>query len=129
MPKRKSIDMSDPIDTVTPISRLAAPASAPSDRPRILVDYEKYAHFLENEDLTDDEKRAFIQALWSIIVDFVSLGFGVHPLQQTRDDPQNGPKSLPSDLSDVVTWRHSSSDEGTSDRASNLGERDRERES
>jgi hypothetical protein len=123
--------MSDPNNTDPPNDKPAQPSvptSAPSDRPHILVDYERYAHFLENENLTEEEKRAFIQALWSIVVDFVSLGFGVHPMQQARDDPDKGSKSLLSDLSDVITWRPSSPHARTSDRASNLLERDREGE-
>ena len=50
----------------------------------ITVDYDLYAHFLEDADLTEDQKREFLQALWNIIVEFVSLGFGVHPAQQAQ---------------------------------------------
>ena len=32
--------------------------------------------------MTDAQKEEFLQALWSIIVNFVELGFGVHPLQE-----------------------------------------------
>ena len=56
-----------------------------TDRPVITVDYEKYAHFLEHADLNEDQKREFVQTLWNIIVEFVSLGFGVHPLQQAHE--------------------------------------------
>lgn len=55
------------------------------DRPVITVDYEEYAHFLESADLTEDQKRDFIQTLWNIVVEFVSMGFGVHPVQQAQD--------------------------------------------
>jgi len=55
-----------------------------SERPVVTVDYERYAHFLENADLTEDQKREFLQTIWNIIVEFVSLGFGVHPLQQVN---------------------------------------------
>jgi hypothetical protein len=53
--------------------------------PVITVDYERYAHFLENSDLTEEQKREFLQTIWNIIVEFVSLGFGVHPLQQAQN--------------------------------------------
>jgi len=53
--------------------------------PVITVDYERYAHFLENADLTEDQKREFLQTLWNIIVEFVSIGFGVHPVQQAQN--------------------------------------------
>ena len=48
----------------------------------VAVDYEKYAHFLENSDLSDEQKKEFLDTIWSIIIEFVSLGFNVHPLQQ-----------------------------------------------
>ena len=66
-------------------------------RPAITVDYEKYEYFLETADLNDAQKREFIAALWSIIVAFVDLGFGVHPAQQAEKScgkhDQNPPKS------------------------------------
>lgn len=52
--------------------------------PVITVDYEAYAHFLDDAELSEAEKRALLQSLWNVIVDFVSLGFGVHPLQQVQ---------------------------------------------
>ena len=55
------------------------------ERPVITVDYEKYEHFLEDADLSEDQKREFLQALWQIIVGFVDLGFGVHPVQQAEN--------------------------------------------
>lgn len=54
------------------------------DRLSIEVDYEKYAHFLESADWSEDQKREYAQMIWNIIVDFVSLGFGVHPVQQAE---------------------------------------------
>lgn len=53
-----------------------------TNRPVITVDYERYAHFLEDADLSEEQKLEFLQALWNVIVEFVSLGFGVHPLQR-----------------------------------------------
>ncbi len=54
-------------------------------RPVITVNYEKYAHFLEDIDWSEEQKAEWLQALWNIIVEFVSLGWGVHPLQQAQD--------------------------------------------
>lgn len=56
------------------ISKKAAPA--------VSVDWELYAHALEDSDLTDDEKREFIDTLWYIIRQFVDLGFGIESTQQ-----------------------------------------------
>lgn len=50
--------------------------------PVITVDYERYAHFLDNVDWSEEEKAQWLQAVWNIIVEVVSLGWGVHPLQQ-----------------------------------------------
>lgn len=60
-------------------------SDASTGRPVITVDYEKYAHFLDDSDLTEDQKQEFLQMLWNIIVEFVSMGFGVHPLQQAQE--------------------------------------------
>jgi hypothetical protein len=56
------------------------PAAKP--RPILTVNVEKYQAFLDGSDMTEAQKEEFLQALWSIIVSFVELGFGVHPLQE-----------------------------------------------
>lgn len=59
--------------------------SVPS-RPVLTIDYALYEEHLEGADLSDVQKQEFLDALWSIIVGFVDLGFGVHPLQQIPSD-------------------------------------------
>ena len=54
-------------------------------RPVITVDYDRYAHFLEHAELSEEQKHEYLQTIWNIIVEFVSLGFGVHPLQQAQN--------------------------------------------
>lgn len=44
------------------------------------IDWRLYEHHLADADLTDQEKREFIEALWYIIVSFVDLGFGIEPV-------------------------------------------------
>lgn len=64
-------------------------------RASISVDFKKYEDFLENSDMSDADKAAFLEALWSIIVSFVDQGFGVHPLQQVDEISENSsPDSL-----------------------------------
>ncbi|MEM6537374.1 MAG: hypothetical protein AAF668_06550 [Pseudomonadota bacterium] len=53
-------------------------------RPSVGFEYERYAHFLDEADLSQDQKREVLQALWNIVVGFVDLGFGVHPVQQAQ---------------------------------------------
>lgn len=55
------------------------PETAP---PRLSIDWDAYLPFLENEDISEEQKRELIEALWSIMVSFVDLGFGIHPIQQ-----------------------------------------------
>ncbi|MBT8154034.1 hypothetical protein KMP13_09000 [Epibacterium ulvae] len=55
------------------------PETAP---PRLSIDWDAYMPFFEDEGITDAQKREMIEALWSIMVSFVDLGFGVHPIQQ-----------------------------------------------
>ncbi len=88
---------------------LAVPASSSvtPTKPMILVDYEKYAHFLEEADLSEDQKREFLQSLWGIITQFVSLGFGVHPLQQAHKPSDNNENSVPLIGRDVLLSSHS----------------------
>ncbi len=52
----------------------------------IHVDYDKYIPFLEDSEIPDDQKIEFIELIWSILLNFVDLGFGIHPLQQVLDD-------------------------------------------
>ncbi|NRA30147.1 MAG: hypothetical protein HRU11_07770 [Parvularculaceae bacterium] len=58
---------------------------AVTDKPSVLVDYERYAHFLKDSDLSDEDKAAFLETIWNIVVSFVDLGFGVHPIQQAQE--------------------------------------------
>jgi hypothetical protein len=49
--------------------------------PSIQFDAEEFWHFVENYDLSDDQKREYLETVWSIIIGFVDLGFGIHPIQ------------------------------------------------
>jgi hypothetical protein len=53
------------------------PLSPPrrQDWPTLSIDADQYLHFLEECDWTEDQKRAFIEALWQIIVGFIDLDF------------------------------------------------------
>jgi len=69
----------------------------------LTIDYDLYAQYLEDSDLSEDQKREFIETLWSVIVSFVDLGFGVHPLQQAASDRCGPNGKLPrADFGDVI---------------------------
>lgn len=51
--------------------------NTPTSRPSLSVDWEVYADYLKESDLSDNEKREFIETIWYIVVSFVDLGFDV----------------------------------------------------
>lgn len=55
---------------------------ASSASKRLTIDIERYQSYLDSADMSEADKRLFIEALWSIIMNFVDLGFGIHPLQE-----------------------------------------------
>ena len=64
-------------------------------KPTLTVDVEKYQSFLDGADMTEAQKEVFLQSLWSIIVSFVDLGFGVHPLQEVcGEDAESDSKKV-----------------------------------
>ena len=50
--------------------------------PTLTIDWETYGKYLNESDLSDAEKREFLETIWAIVVSAVDLGFGVHPVQQ-----------------------------------------------
>jgi len=54
------------------------------------IDVEKYQAYLDDPSLSDTQKEEIIHALWTIIVAFVELGFGVHPTQQACGQVERG---------------------------------------
>ncbi len=53
-----------------------------STKPVVHVDFARYQEFLDNTEMTEAQREEFLKALWSIIVAFIDLGFGIHPLQE-----------------------------------------------
>lgn len=45
-------------------------------------DVEAYLGLLDDVDMTEAEKRALVQTLGAVVMSFVDLSFGCHPLQQ-----------------------------------------------
>ena len=81
-----------------PNGRSVGPDQSPAPRSAsgpaaITVDYEAYAHFLDGSELSEDQKRAFLQALWALVCEFVALGFDVHPVQQAQDACEQLPRN------------------------------------
>ena len=62
---------------------LAAAVSGETDSRRTMeLDIRKYQALLKDIDIPEGHKEQMIEALWSIVVAFVEIGYGVHPVQQ-----------------------------------------------
>lgn len=48
-------------------------------------DPREFMQFVENEGLTEQEAQQLLRAIWDIMVAFVDLAWGVHPVQQAVD--------------------------------------------
>jgi hypothetical protein len=73
-------------------------SSVDGSPPTLTIDWGLYASYLEESDLDDDQKREFIETLWSIVVSFVDLGFGIDPTQQVCGQNSNDGIFLPADV-------------------------------
>ena len=49
--------------------------------PSLTIDWEEFGHHLDDSDLSDEQKQEFIETLFGIMLSFVDLGFGIHPVQ------------------------------------------------
>ena len=65
-----------------PIHDKQAPSSACPPHQALSLDSSLYDKYLEESDLSEEQKQEFLETLWSIIVSFVDLGFEIHPVQQ-----------------------------------------------
>ncbi|HMR34517.1 MAG TPA: hypothetical protein PKA13_21970 [Geminicoccaceae bacterium] len=66
----------DPID----------PPSQPEGRtrsPSLIIDWDLYGQYLADSGLSEADKRALIETLWSIMVSFVDLGFRLSPVAES----------------------------------------------
>ena len=69
--------------------RLAVTFDA-SARRVLTVDVKKYEALLDDPSLSEAQKEEFLRAIWSVVVTFVELGFGVHPLQEVCGQDSGG---------------------------------------
>ena len=63
-------------------------------RPPIAVDINRYQAMLDGSDLSEAQKRDFIETVWQIVLQFVDLGFGAHPLRSIPSGADGGAISL-----------------------------------
>lgn len=59
-------------------------------QPILTLDVALYEHYLENSNLTDEQKQELLETLWNLICEFVFLGFGVTSTQLAQDSCGQG---------------------------------------
>ena len=95
--------------------------------PTLTIDWERYGRYLDDSDLTEDQKRQFLQTLWDIIVSFVDLGFRLNPQTEVCGEIANLSEILKPDSDLVVRSGHHNSkskfNEATKGSALPAGER------
>ena len=91
---------------LTPDIDLAAADIFAAAEPPFTLDYEAYAPYLEDSNMSEAQKREFLETLWSIIVSFVDLGFGAHPIQQACGEERAQAKNFAFDSPDMVGSEH-----------------------
>mmetsp|Transcript_28492 Transcript_28492/g.53424 ORF Transcript_28492/g.53424 Transcript_28492/m.53424 type:complete len:94 (+) Transcript_28492:95-376(+) len=71
--------------------------------PSLSIDWDAYLPFLEDDDIAENDKRALIEALWSIVTSFVDLGFEVSSPSKPCGKQQS---DIPQEVADVVCSDH-----------------------
>ena len=74
--------------------------------PHLQFDWQLYASMLDDSDIAEEQKQQFLECLWSLIVNIIDMGIGIHPLQQNGHE-DNCSENLASLLSDVLDSDHS----------------------
>ena len=55
-------------------------------RNTLVVDLKEFEHFLEGSGMNEAQKEEFLGIMWNIIINFVDLGFGIHPVQNALEE-------------------------------------------
>lgn len=87
--------------SVEPAHDVVSSPQVAAKRPVVTLDVSLFEEYLADSDLTDDQKHEFLTVLWSIIVGFVDLGFGIHPVQQALASASSEAASEKSAVDDV----------------------------
>lgn len=69
--------------------------------PALTLDVAYYQGFLDDETIPEDQKRQLIETIWTIVVTFVDLGFGIEPVQQVIQTEADGKPDMTGDFEDA----------------------------
>lgn len=91
---------------------ISAPA-AQTPLPPLRFDVDEYRKYIEDEDLTEAQAEELLGAIWAVMVAFVDLGFGIHPVQQAMDRSRGKAELPPLDRATVLSCKESFSKSAT----------------
>ena len=74
-----------------------------SESTALRFDPKEHLHHLEGFEISDAEKEAFLKCLWEIMVQFVDMGFDLHPLGHVIDHWIEEVKTLDGESSDLLS--------------------------
>ncbi|CUI01863.1 hypothetical protein [Leisingera aquaemixtae] len=63
-----------------------ATSSSPLSSPTLRFNWQDWLPYLEDSDASDEQKRELIEALWSIVIGFVDLGWDIKSTPETRGE-------------------------------------------
>ena len=69
----------------------------PAPRPTVGIDVEYYQSIIDDPGVSEDRKRDLIAIIGRIVVQFIDIGFDVHPVQQAQEthaDKTEHPKHI-----------------------------------
>jgi len=80
-------------------------STAPRGYAALQFDPAAYMHFVEDDDLTEEQAVELLRAIWSIVVSFVDLGYGLDPVHQVVGHFAKEVAALEGDSSGVLRLR------------------------
>jgi hypothetical protein len=75
-----------PLETDAPLTEHAAGCGT------LPFDARKYQPYFQDMDLSESQRAEVLQILWSVMVTFVDLGFGVDSVRLALPQPKDGPR-------------------------------------
>jgi hypothetical protein len=69
----------------------------------LTIDVAKYEEYMRDSGMDAGQREDFLRSIWMVVVTFVELGFGVHPLQEVCGKDDKSGDQRPKDAFDRVT--------------------------